>query len=253
MAVVNEALVRRYWQDTDPVGRLLIPDTTGSRYARPEWSQGAPITVVGVVRDFGATFYGEPPTPTVYLPHAQSPVASMLLVARASQDPGVLVPAIRQAIRRIDPEVPIGSYRTGEGLMDTWLQESRTVATTLGILGALALGLAVLGLWGMVAYSVAQRRFELGVRMVLGANRHSVRFAVMRSFLVLGGSGILGGLAISAVSALAARSQLVMLRTSVASTAGFIAAMLAAVVVVASYLPARRATAIEPVRALRCE
>jgi ABC-type antimicrobial peptide transport system permease subunit len=89
--------------------------------------------------------------------------------------------------------------------------------------------------------------------MVLGANRHSVRFAVMRSFLVLGGSGILGGLAISAVSALAARSQLVMLRTSVASTAGFIAAMLAAVVVVASYLPARRATAIEPVRALRCE
>jgi putative ABC transport system permease protein len=253
VAVVNEALVRRYWPDADPLGRLLFPDTTGSRYADPGWSAGAPITVVGVVRDFGATFYGEPPTPTVYLPHAQAPVPSMLLVATASQDPGALLPALRQTIRRVDPDVPSSLYSTGGGLVDTWLQESRTVAATLGLLGALALGLAVLGLYGMVAYSVARRRFELGVRMVLGADRRSVRFAVMRSFLVLGGLGILGGLAISAATALAVRSQLVMLRTSVASTAGFIAALLVTVVLVASYLPARRATAIEPVRALRCE
>jgi len=253
VAVVNEALVRRYWPDSDPLGRLLIPDTTDARLPGPEWGPGGPITVVGVVRDFGATFYGEPPTPAVYLPHAQAPVASMVLVARATQDPGGLVPALREAIRRIDPDVPSNSYRTGEGLTDEWLQESRTVAATLGLLGALALGLAALGLYGMVAYSVAQRSFELGVRMVLGANRHSIRFAVMRSFLVLSGSGILGGLAISAITAAVARSQLVMLRTSVASTAGLIALLLLAVVGVASYLPARRATAIEPVRALRCE
>jgi len=252
VALVNEALVRRFWPDVEPLGRRLTPDTLLSGYLGPEWSQGPPFTVVGVVRDFGATFYGDPPQPTVYLAQAQVPTSSMLLVVRATQDPGTLVPLVRQTLRRLDPQVPTTSYLTGEGLLDAWLQESRTIAAILGVLGGLALGLAVLGLYGMVAYSVTQRSFELGMRMVLGADRRSVRFAVMRSFLVLGGAGVLGGLVVSSATALVLRDQLVMLRVSLVATAALIAALLLAVVALASYLPARRATVIEPVRALRC-
>lgn len=251
VAVVNEALVRRFWPDVEPLGRRLTPDTLLSGRLGPEWSQGPPFTVVGVVRDFGATFYGDPPQPTVYLAHAQVPTSSMLLVVRATRDPGGLVPLVRQTLRRLDPEVPTTSYLTGEGLLDLWLQESRTIAAILGALGGLALGLAVLGLWGMVAYSVTQRSFELGMRMVLGADRRSVRYAVMRSFLVLGGAGVLGGLVVSSATALVLRDHLVMLRVSLPATASLITALLLAVVALASYLPARRATAIEPVRALR--
>jgi ABC-type antimicrobial peptide transport system permease subunit len=138
-------------------------------------------------------------------------------------------------------------------ILDEWLGESRVVGATLGILGLLALGMSLVGLYGMVAYSVAQRTFELGVRIVLGADRGSIRFAVLRSFLLLGGTGLLIGLVISAVTAVVMRSQLVMLQVSWAPAVVLVMVLLAAVTALASYLPARRATAIEPMVALRCE
>jgi hypothetical protein len=251
VAVVNESMVRRYWPDRNPVGTRLIPDTVAGGWD----SEDVPpdITVVGVVADFGATFYGDPPNPAVYLSHRQRPPSSMKLVARTDVDPMSLAPALRAAVKRVDSGVPLSQIRAGGDLVDVWLQESRTVAAMLGVLGILALGMAVVGLYGIVAYSVAQRTFELGLRMVLGADRGAIRRTVMRSYVTLAAAGLTIGLFISAIGAFIARSQLVMLRIPFISTVGGVVLLLAGVVLVASYLPARRATRIEPVQALRCE
>jgi putative ABC transport system permease protein len=251
VAIVNEAMVRRFWPGQDAVGKRLMPDTIGGVWDpdnTPDF-----ITVVGVVTDFGATFYGDPPSHTVYLSHLQQPSYDIKLVARTATDPLNLAPALRAAVRRIDAGVLISRISSGEGLVDEWLQESRTVAATLGVLGLLALGMAVLGLYGMVAYSVAQRTFELGVRMVLGAQVGAIRWTVMRSFVTLAGIGLTIGLVISGIGGLIVRSQLVMLRISIFSTVGGLVLLLVGVVLLASYLPARRATLIQPVQALRCE
>jgi putative ABC transport system permease protein len=251
VAVVNEAMARRYWPEQDPVGRRLAPDTIEGYWPADETPDH--VTIVGVVEDFGATFYGDPPNPTVYLSHLQQPPFGMSLVARTAADPLSLAPALRTAVTRVDAGVPLSQIRSGERLVDDWLQESRTVAATLGVLGLLALGMAILGLYGMVAYSVAQRTFELGVRMVLGADVSAIRWIVMRSFVTLAGMGLVIGLVISAIGGLIARSQLVMLRIPVFSTIAGLVVLLGGVVLLASYLPARRATSIEPVQALRCE
>lgn len=251
VALVNGAMARRYWPGQDPVGKRLMPDTAAGgwdRHATPDF-----VTVVGVVADFGATFYGDPPSPAVYFSHLQQPPYDMKLVARTAADPLTVAPAIRAAVSRIDAGVPLSRIRSGDGLVDEWLQESRTVAATLGVLGLLALGLAVLGLYGMVAYSVAQRTFELGVRMVLGADVRAIRWAVMRSFVKLAGVGLSIGLVVSGIGGLVARSQLVMLRIPIFSTVAGLVVLLGSVVLLASYLPARRATSIQPVQALRCE
>jgi putative ABC transport system permease protein len=256
VAVVNEAFADRYWPDEEPVGKRLYTEAsrsaTFSSYLEGRgWTPGRAITVVGVVRDFGATFYGDPPSPTVYLPHAQHPTPSMVLVVRTEGDPLSLIPTLREVVRRVGPEVPLTRLLTGEGLVADWLRESRSIAATLGLVGVLALVLAVVGLYGMVSYTVGRRTPELGVRMALGAGAWAIRMSVMRSFLVLGSVGVALGLVLSALGATAMRSQLTMLRTPVLSTALVITVVLMAVVAVASYVPARRATRIEPVRALR--
>jgi len=251
VAVVNEAMVRRYWPGQDPVGKRLIPDTAQGYWNAEETPDH--VTIVGVLEDFGATFYGDPPNPAAYLSHLQQPPYSMKLVARTAADPLSLAPALRTAVTRVDAGVPLSQIRSGEGLVDEWLQESRTVAASLGVLGLLALGMTVLGLYGMVAYSVAQRTFELGVRMVLGADVRAIRWTVMRSFVTLAGTGLLIGLVVSAIFGLVVRSQLVMLRIPIVSTVAGLAVLLGGVVLLASYLPARRVTSIEPVQALRCD
>jgi len=251
VAVVNESMAERYWPDENPVGRRLVPVTTEGRWD-PDTAPRE-ITIVGVVADFGATFYGDPPSPALYLSSFQQPPDSMKLVVRTRTDPSSLATALREAVGRVDSGVPVSSMTTGEGLVDLWLQESRTIAAVLGVLGVLALGMAMIGLYGMVAYSVAQRTFELGLRMVLGADRGAIRRTVMRSYLVLAAVGVAAGLLISAIGGFVVRSQLVMLRIPIVSTVSGLVLLLAVVVLVASYLPARRATRIEPIRALRFE
>jgi putative ABC transport system permease protein len=251
VAIVNEAFARFYWPDEDPIGKQLTPvETSAGAFAE---TSRQPITLVGVVKDIGATFYGEPPEAEIYLPHAQFPNASMYLCARVSGDPLKLIPVVQRILQQIDAEVPITGFRSGEMIMDEWLNESRVIAVTLGLLGVLALGLSVIGLYGMVAYSVAQRTFELGVRIVLGADRADIHTTVMRSFLMLSGLGLLIGLVVSAIMGIVMRSQLAMLQVTWIPTMLGIMGLLTAVTVLASYLPARRATAIEPAVALRCE
>jgi len=169
VAIVNEAFAELFWPGQEAVGRTLHPDTDPSRsFPGIENTIPEPITVVGVVSDHGASFYGEAPGPKVFLPHVQHPSLRLVLVMRSAGDPSRLVPSLRETVTRIDPGVPISTVLTGEGIMDAWLQESRATGAALGLLAVLALVMAVMGLYGMVAHSVAQRTFELGVRIVLG-------------------------------------------------------------------------------------
>jgi putative ABC transport system permease protein len=254
VAVVNEAFVRRYWPEEDPVGRRLLPETDPDRlYPGYESRIREPVTVVGVVADFGANFYGEPPSAELYLSQDQFPSTSQRLVLRVAGGPAAVVPAVREALGRVDAGVPVTGFRTGEDLTSAWLQESRSVGISLGLLAVLALGLATVGLYGMVTHSVSQRTFELGVRMVLGAGRVAIQVSAMRSFVILAGIGLSIGVVTSLVLGLAVRSFLVLLQVSYVPAALGITGLLLGVVLVAAYLPARRATRIEPVVALKCE
>jgi putative ABC transport system permease protein len=254
VAVVNETLARTYWPGEEAVGRILLPDTDpGGSLAGRETSITEPVTVVGIVADHGASFYGEPLGPRVYLPQRQHPAGNLLVVIRSSGNPLSLVPSVRDAVARVDAGVPIIALRTGEGMMNQWLQESRTIGASLGVLAILALSMAILGLYGMVSHSVSQRTFELGVRMVLGANRWTVQASVMRSFVGLAAIGLAIGVVIATAVGLVARSFLVLLQVSYVPMTLGITALLMGVVVVAALIPARRATHIEPVVALKCQ
>jgi putative ABC transport system permease protein len=254
VAIVNEAFARLYWPGEDPLGKRLLPESDPERLQPGSVSPvTGPVTVVGVVADFGATFYGEAPPPELFLPQSQHPFTSLSLVVRADGDPLPLVQGIREALRRLDSSVPVTGFRTGEAMLAEWLQESRTIGVMLGLFAVLALGLSVLGLYGMVAYSVAQRTFELGIRMALGADRRAIRGSVLRSFLVLAGIGLAIGLAIAGAAGLVARSFLVLLQVSYVPTVLGVTVLLLGAVLVAAFVPARRATAIQPVVALKSE
>jgi len=254
VAVVNQSFAELYWPGQEAVGKTLSHDEVTDAGSSEGVSVVRPlITVVGVVQDFGSTFYGEPPPAVIYLPLAQAPASILRLVVRTNGDPLPSVPAIREALAGVDAGVPVTGFRTGEGMVDEWLQESRAIGAALGLLAILALGMAMVGLYGMVAHSVAQRTFELGVRMVLGANRWKIRASVMRSFIKLAGIGMVIGVAIAGVFGVVARSFLVLLQVPYVPMVLGVTGLLMMVVVVAAYIPARRATAIQPVVALKCE
>ncbi|MFC1661225.1 ABC transporter permease [Gemmatimonadota bacterium] len=254
VGIVNEAFARLYWPGEDPLGKRLLPESDPEHlYPGAKPAVTDPVTVVGVVADHGATFYGEPPRAQLYLPQFQHPLTSLRLVVRTGGDPLLLVPAVREAFQRLDPTVPLSGFRTGETMVDDWLSESRSIGVMLGIFAVLALGLSIIGLYGMVAYSVAQRTFEIGVRMVLGAGRRAIRVSVMRSFMVLAGIGLVIGVAISAAVGIVARSFLVLLQVSYVPTVLGVTGLLMGAVVVAAFVPARRATTIQPVVALKSE
>ena len=252
VAVVNRSFEELYWPGGTAIGKRLAPETDPTRlYPGYESDVTQPVTIVGVVADHGASFYGEALGPTLFLPQDQHPTSDFFIVVRSNADPLQLVPAIREAVSRVDGGVPVTGFRTGEGMVDAWLQESRSIGVMLGIMGALALAMAILGLYGMVAHSVAQRTFELGLRMVLGADRTSIRLSVMRSFLTLSGIGLAVGILLAVISGMVARSFLVLLQVSYVPMTLGVTAMMAAIVALAAYLPARRATSIEPMVALK--
>jgi predicted permease len=254
VAVVNQVLAELYWPEEDAVGKVLLPDREPTRLTSiTESSLTEPITVVGVVANHGASFYGEPLGPKIYLPLEQHPASTLLLVVRSEDDPLRLIPSVREAVARVDAGVPVVAFRTGDGMLDEWLQESRAIGAALGLLAFLALVMAVLGLYGMVAHSVAQRTFELGVRIVLGANRLAIQASVMKSFLLLTSLGVAIGVVIAGIFGLVARSFLVLLQVSYLPMVLGVAAMLMGVAVLAAFIPARRATKIQPVVALKCD
>ncbi len=251
VAIINQTFAGRYWPGRDPVGQRfrLAP---GSLTAADQMvSSGQWVEVVGVARDVKYRSLGEEPEPHMYLPYAQHFAAQRTLVVRAAGDPGPMIGAVQNELRAIDPELPGFFARTGVQHLGVAFLPARMAATLSLLCGALALLLAVLGLYGVVAWSVAQRTREIGIRMALGAARSDVLALVVGQGMKLVGIGIAVGLA----GSLALTRFLAALLYGVNPTdplvfAG-VATLLAAVAAAASYLPARRASRVDPMVALR--
>jgi predicted permease len=244
VAVVNETMARRYW----PGGRAV-----GGRLQLGQ----VDVTVVGVVRDAGYVELGEAPGPFVYLPIAQSPedVLSnqVAVVARTDGRPADLVPALREAARALDRDVPVLEATTFDALLAQLLLPQRLAATLLGLFGALTLLLAAIGVYGVIAYAVGQRTREIGIRIALGATpRGVVRQVVgggMRPALVGAAVGLAGAFLLTRLMA----GLLYGVAATDAVTYVSVTLLLLAVALLAGALPARRAARTDPVTALRTE
>ena len=252
VAVVSEAFVLRYWPDTPALGKRF-------RLGGPN-SENSWVTVVGVSREIhtrnASITRPDPALPHAFLPLAQNPLRATSLILKTEGDPTAVTSAVRKAIWSIDPNQPVANVIS----MEDQLQQQRTgTATVIKILGALsviALVLAAVGIYGVISYSVSERTHEIGVRMALGAQPTSVLRLVMRQGAFLTGTGAALGLVLSAGLIQLLKTQLSGLSDTGATdpfTYGGMALLLLVVSLLASYIPARRATRVDPMVALRYE
>jgi putative ABC transport system permease protein len=244
-ALVNREAVRRYWPNASPVAQhVTIADESGTTSA---------IEIIGVVSDVKAEDPTDPVPPRIYRPLPQHPGRELAFVIRTDGDATALAPAVRDAVRNVDADLAVSQMRPLQQIMREQFAENYVLVGLFASFALLALVLAGTGLYGVTAYGVSQRTREIGIRMALGATRHSVLSLVLGQNAGLVAIGALIGLAGGAVLAQAMRSILYRVSTTdpVTFTAGF--GILTAVALVATYLPARRASRVDPLTALRHE
>jgi len=238
--LVTRRLAERLWPGERPLGKRLV-------------FSSATREVVGVVEDHRAYGPDGDMAEMVFFPFQQSPVRSMAILVHSAADPASLLPQIRDAVRSVDPGQPIFRVLTLEESMAVDIGGDTVMTQLMGTLAAVALLLALVGVYGVIAYSVAQRVHEMGLRMALGAAAGDVRRLVIRQGLVLGGVGIAIGLALSFAVARALSSFLWGIGSFDPPTFIGVTLLLLAAVLTASWVPARRATRVDPMIALRAE
>jgi putative ABC transport system permease protein len=242
VAVISTQVARSMWLGADPMGRRFH---LGSLAA--EW-----IEVVGVVGDVRSSLQ-KAPNPTVYLPYWQLARSNIAVVVRTAADPKSIAGAVRGAIRGLDPELPAPRLRTIDEVVDELLAERRFQLTLVLIFAVAALLLAAIGVYGVVSHTVARRTNEIGIRMALGASRSDVRLMVVRQGLAPVAAGLAAGLAGALAAARLASGFLFGVRPADPPTFAGVAVLLLAAALAACYLPARRATRVDPLTALRDE
>jgi len=243
VAIIDDVLARQYWPDEDPIGKHLRQGQRGP------WR--TVVGLVGHVKHFDLA--ADDVKGKYYFPAFQRPVPFATFLVRTQSDPTRLTGAIRQAVQAVDPALPVSRMRSMEESVAESLASRRLIVTLLGAFSGIALLMAVLGLYGVISYSVAQRTQELGIRMALGAQRSEVLTMVIGQGLRLAGAGAIVGLAASAAIGGMLRSQLFRVSPFDPLTLGGTAAVLIGAALLASYIPARRATRVDPVEALRHE
>jgi putative ABC transport system permease protein len=249
--VINEEMARRYFKGEDPLGkRILIQEIL---YGQPGLGPEIPWEVVGIVGDEQTGSLIDTKSPGVYVTFDQSPTNDLNMVLRASLDPRMLTSAIHAAVRAVDKDQAIADLETLEQIKSGTVSSDRMQTMLLAIFAALALLLAAIGIYGVISYSVTQRTHELGIRAALGASRGSLLGMVIRRGMQL----TLIGLAIGAAGALALTRLLASLLFGISPrdpvTLIVVAAVLSTVALLACYIPARRAAAVDPLVALRYE
>ena len=241
--LVNETIARVHFPDELPIGKRLSVDG-------PEgpWRE-----IVGVVRDSKYGTLGEGEVPVVYLPLAQNHETGVTLYARASVPPASLIPAIRREIQSLEPHLPVPDIRTMTQTIGASLYAARMGAWLLGVFGGLALLLAVVGIYGVLSFSISRRTHEMGIRLALGAETRDVFLLVVRDGMLLVTIGIIIGLAAGLAGTRSLASFLYGVSTSDLPTFAATIVVLAAVALVACMIPARRAMRVPPITALRYE
>jgi predicted permease len=245
VTIIDQRMADQLWPGQDPLGRRI---KTGGADAKTPW-----ITVVGVVGNVKQYTLDGDSRMAMYLAHAQYPVRGMNLVLRSEQPPAEATAAVRQALREIDPDLPIYRVRTMEQRVDESLARRRFAMVLLGLFATIALGLASLGIYGVMAYLVAQGTRELGIRLALGATPRQVLHLIVAGGMTVAAAGIGVGLAGAWMASGLMRTLLFGVDARDPVTFVVIPVLLAGVALVACYLPARRAMRIDPAVCLRAE
>ena len=246
VVIVNETFAKKFFPGENPLGKRITPDVSVS--GKPPIRE-----IVGVVGDVKHRTLWFPPDPECYMPYDQMPFGSMTLVVRASQDPLQLVPAMREQVKALDAELPVYRARTMETYVSDSIAQRRFISMVCSAFAGVGLILAMVGLYGVMSYVVGQRTHEIGIRVAVGAERKDILRVMLGHGLRLSFIGVaigtIGALALSRVIA----SQLYQVTSTDVRTYIAVSVVLTFVALAACYIPARRATRVDPVVALRYE
>ncbi len=241
VVVVNQAFARKYFPETNPLGQVLKVKGNDA-----DWQ------IVGVCQDTKYTGVKDEIPPTVYFSYRQDAIGFACFAVRTALPPQAIVPSVRKAVAAVNPLVPLAGITTQKAMRDQSIAQERMFASLCGALACLAVLLSCIGLYGLMAYNVARRTNEIGIRMALGATQRKVAWPILREAVVLGGVG--AGIGIPAALALTRfiKSQLYGVAPTDPVTMAVAAVLLITVAVIAAWIPARRAARVDPMVALRC-
>lgn len=256
VVLINETMARRYFPNQDPVGqRIAMPDRNNLTQPESPWyTNHSPWwEIVGVVADMKSLSPNPEPLPHTYVPYWQWPMQGPTLVVRATGDPAALTTTIRSAVREVIPSLPRPVIRTMDAILDDTMAQPRFQASLLGLFGVVALVLAAVGLYGVLAYTVTQRTHEIGIRMALGAQKQNVVSLVVGQGMRLALLGVGLGLVAAWMLSRVLRTLLYEVQPTDPLTFVAVSLLLLGTALVACWLPARRAAKVDPMEALRYE
>jgi len=244
VVVIGETMARRFWPDQDPVGKKIRLGFLGQPVVRE---------IVGVVGDARHTGLDSDPRTEIFLPHAQEPYGSMTYVVRTASDPATMLQAVKGEVWAVNKNLPFASIATIDDLVSRSLGERRFNLLLLGAFAIIALTLASVGIYGLISFSTSRRTHEIGVRMALGAADRDIMKLVLKEGLMLTGIGVALGFAAAIALTRLLSSLLFGISATDPLTFIVIPVILAGVALVACFVPARRATKVDPMVALRYE
>jgi putative ABC transport system permease protein len=248
VAVVNQTLARRFWPGENPVGRKV---TFGGAFGPSGYFPEVPREVVGVVADFKSTGLGNETDPEIYFPHQQAVWRSMSTVVRTQGDPLALADELRQEVWTLDRSIAVFQLRTMDEVVSQSVARPRLNTGLLTAFAVISLVLAAIGVYGLISYSVSLRSSEIGLRMALGAQRRDILWQMLREGAVLTAVGLVVGTLVALALTRSLTALLFEIAPTDPLTFASVALLLLAVTLLASYLPARRATRVDPLVALR--